>query len=294
MSEFLQSQKATDDQIDLLQIGLNALDGEGFAKNSALFHIIGSVAFRGFQSSGFVEGGTSRLPEAMAKELQDQITFDAPVCAIESHGSSYRIFYGEEGDWKTLDCEHVIVAVPYSVLRKISITPPLPLEKKAAVDGLKNTSVTRTFLQFERRVWEDMGLNGQADTDQSIMAIFPGEPRQDTKRGILESYTAGEAARALAARPEEERIHLTLEGVEGLLPGISEFFEAGLTFSWDDDPFAQGAYAYYAKGEMAKFYPQVAKPVGRMFFAGDHTTPQPGWMDSAIRSGERAARQVLG
>ena len=57
--------------------------------------------------------------------------------------------------------------------------------------------------------------------------------------------------------------------------------------------WARGAYAFYQPGEVGSLYPQAAAPVGRMVFAGDHTTSAPGWMESAIKSGERAALEIL-
>ena len=291
MADLLRSQGATADQIDLIELGLNSLDGEGYAINSALFELSGGVAFRGFQSSGFIQGGSESLPQAMAKDLQGHIEFEAPVCEIKANGTDYDVVYRQGESCQR--CDHIILAIPFSVLKAIPFTPALPPSKRLAVDNQRNTSVTRTFLQFRERVWEDLGLNGYADTDQTIMSVYPGEPSK-SPRGILESYAAGQVARKLAQMSVPERIKLTLEQLDCLFPGISRFYEGRFfSVSWDQDPWARGAYAFYAKGEMSQFYRQVAAPVGRILFAGDHTTPQPGWMDSAIRSGERAAREAL-
>ena len=291
MAELLRSEGATADQIALIKLGLNSLDGEGYAVNSALFELSGDVAFRGFQSSGFIKGGSEILPDAMAKFLQGHIEFESPVCEIRAKGTRYEVFCCEGQHCHRYD--HVILAIPFSVLRKVSFVPALPAAKRLAVESQRNTSVTRTFLQFRERVWEEMGLNGYADTDQSIMSVYPGEPTESS-RGILESYTAGQAARELAEMPELQRIGLVLEKLNRLFPGVSRFYEGRyVSISWDEEPWSLGAYAFYAKGEITEIYSHVAVPVDRIFFAGDHTMPQPGWMDSAIRSGERAAREVL-
>jgi monoamine oxidase len=227
----------------------------------------------------------------MAKFLRGHIEFDSPVCEIRAKRTGYEAIYREGKGCHR--CDHIIMAIPFCVLRKVSFSPTLPPSKRRAVEGQLNTSVTRTFLQFRERVWEEMGLNGSADTDQSIMSVFAGEPTKSS-RGILESYTAGQSAREMAAMPEPQRVKVVLEQLDRLFPGIRQLYEGRYySICWDRVPWALGAYAYYAKGQVANFYRQVAWPVGRIFFAGDHTTPQPGWMDSAIRSGERAAREVL-
>jgi monoamine oxidase len=280
---------ATDHQLKLFALGLNSLDGEGFAVNSALAQLASANFFRGYQSSGYIAGGSESLPQAMMKHLAGDIQFGQPVRAIEVKENRFRVTHGERS---TLECEHLVVAIPYSVLRDIAIDPPLPAPKQAAVNGLRNSSVTRTFLQFSERVWEDIGLSGRADTDRIVMSVYPGEPAK-TKRGLLESYTAGQTARDLAAMKSDRRLDYILADLDKLFPGTKQCFEKSYTFSWDGEPWAKGAYAFYAAGEVKALYPHAAAPVGRMVFAGDHTTASPGWMESALLSGERAAREVL-
>ncbi|GEM_PF-6467048 len=290
VADLLQQQHATPDEVALIQLGLNSLDGEGFAVDSALEHIADGVGFRGFQTSGSIAGGSDTLPRAMAQFLAPHIEYKAPVHAITSAKTGYTVSYG---DGKTATCTHLIVAVPFSVLRKITFTPELPMKTAQVIAQQRNTSVTRTFLQFKERVWEDMGLNGAADTDQQVMGIYPGVPTKSS-RGILESYTAGEFARQLAALPELERVQVVLEQMDRVIPGVARLYEKKYaSVCWDKEPWAFGAYAFYEKGEMSTLYPNAATAVERIHFAGDHTTPQPGWMDSAIRSGERAAREVM-
>jgi monoamine oxidase len=39
--------------------------------------------------------------------------------------------------------------------------------------------------------------------------------------------------------------------------------------------------------------PLIAKPEGRVYFAGEHTSPWIGWMQGALQSGLRAAREIV-
>ena len=83
-------------------------------------------------------------------------------------------------------------------------------------------------------------------------------------------------------RGQAERVH----------PGLSRRFEHGISYAWDDDPWARGDYAWFAPGEMRAFLPHLARPEGRVHFAGDHTSAQPGWLQGALASGIRAADEV--
>jgi monoamine oxidase len=92
--------------------------------------------------------------------------------------------------------------------------------------------------------------------------------------------------------PEHERIEVALSQVEQVFPGARKHYERGASKSWDEDPWARGAFSYFRPGEMMPFVAQLPRPEGRVHFAGDHTSLWSGWMQGAIESGRRAAREV--
>jgi monoamine oxidase len=69
-------------------------------------------------------------------------------------------------------------------------------------------------------------------------------------------------------------------------------FEVGATKCWDEDEWARGAYAWYRPGQMSTLLPHVARAEGRIHFAGEHASSTFGWMQGAIESGNRAAREI--
>jgi monoamine oxidase len=62
---------------------------------------------------------------------------------------------------------------------------------------------------------------------------------------------------------------------------------------WDADPASRGAYSYFGPGELARFGPALARPTGRVHFAGEHADPWQATMNGALASGVRAAEEVL-
>ena len=92
---------------------------------------------------------------------------------------------------------------------------------------------------------------------------------------------------------ESERINFALEHVDTIYPGMRNHFEGGVTKCWDDDEWARGASAYYKPGQFSSLLPHVARPEGRIHFAGEHTSVWiDGWMQGALESGDRVAREV--
>jgi monoamine oxidase len=76
-------------------------------------------------------------------------------------------------------------------------------------------------------------------------------------------------------------------------PGTAEHFEGSVSHSWIDDPWARGASAEFQAGQLTRHYRALRAPEGRIFFSGEYTSPWSGWMNGALESGHRTAREIL-
>ncbi len=89
-----------------------------------------------------------------------------------------------------------------------------------------------------------------------------------------------------------ERINFTVGQMAMVHPAIRSYLEGGASICWDNEQWSRGAYAWFRPGEMSSLLPHIASPEGRIHFAGDHTSTSPGWMNGALQSGNRTAREV--
>src|SRR5262249_8248529 len=116
---------------------------------------------------------------------------------------------------------------------------------------------------------------------------------QQGTRGILQAYPISVQSRRVTGMSEADRIRFALDHVETIFPGIRQHFEGGGTKCWDEDEWARGASAYYKPGQFSTLLPHVARPEGRIHFAGEHTSVwTDGWMQGALESGNRVARDI--
>ena len=330
-AEFLRSQGASSGAVEILKLGYMDLFGDGMYSVSAL-DVLRDLAFelggvpplvrRNFMvsrdiplpiastlklsdgrtqnaddaanNSYTIAGGNDRLPFALAKtpELADRIVYGAPVRRIEESDGGVVITTGPTGAHRQWHADRAICTAPFSVLRHLDLALPLSPEKRAAIHGLRYTSVVREFVQTKTRVWTAQSLPGSAATDLKIMFVNEQTITQNGPAGILEAYSAGPRARWWAAMPADARHQETVAELDLVYPGFAADVVAGATKSWDDDPWARGDYCWFEPGEMTRMLPVIARPEGRLHFAGDHTSPMPGWMEGAIESGHRAAREV--
>ena len=172
---------------------------------------------------------------------------------------------------------------------RIELAPRFSAEKQRAIDELTYFSVSRVYLQTRTRFWEADGLNGFAITDHP-MEIWSPAYGEDSPRGILLSYMYEDLARRVAAMGVGERVNFGMEEMGKVFPGLREHCETGTSWCWDEHPWSRGALCLYTPGQFAHF-PHILKPEGRVHFAGEHTSPWPGWMQGAIYSGLRAAKE---
>src|SRR5262249_6786270 len=214
------------------------------------------------------------------------------VQSIEQDETGVTVGYLRSGSLQTIRADRVVCALPFSVLSDIQVTPAFSVAKQQAITGLKLTPVTRTYLQFNSKIWEDRGLDGYGITDLRMQNTYSPSLTQAGTRGILASYAGGQNALDLAAMAERDRESLVLDQMSRLFGSLSDRFEFGSTQIWQDEPYARGAYTYFQPGHMSTLLSVAQQPEGRIHFAGEHTSAWHGWMNGALESGNRVAAEI--
>jgi monoamine oxidase len=290
-AKLLKRRGASPGAVSLLRMGFPDLLGDGADAVSAL-DLLREAAQRAAAKQSFtVSGGSDRLPLALAARLTDRIQYGSPVVRIEQDAAAVRAVVKSGSAHRTLSADHLICTVPFPVLRKVEIAPPLPPEKQRAIAELQLTSVARVFLQTRTRFWESQGLSGVVLTDRP-WSVFTHTPDPASRRGILESYSAGAEARRIA-QIRESPVSPAAREVAAVFPELPGEIEGGAAKLWDEDEWAGGAYTWFKPGQMRSLLPLIARTEGRILFAGEHTSDHPGWMQGALASGVRAAREVM-
>jgi monoamine oxidase len=289
-SEFWHSRGASSEAIALLSLG--GID-DRFESWSALFMLRNQALNRKRTRYYKIRGGTDLLPRAFALRLADGIHYGSPVVRIEQDARGVKAVFQHAGTYDTLSGDHLICAVPFTVQRNIEAIPPFSLEKQRAIEQLPYLSVSKVFLQVKQRFWVAEGFNGFATTDLPVGQVWDATYNQPGVHGILQAFPISLHSRRLTGMTEQERVRFALEQVETVYPGTRENFEGGVSKCWDEDEWARGGTAYYKPGQFRSLLPHVARPEGRIHFAGEHTSVWiDGWMQGALESGNRVAREV--
>jgi monoamine oxidase len=281
MRDFLRQRGASDDAIHYLLFGFEDDAALDFMRDAYSHHT---------ESLSKIKGGNDQLPRAFAAKLSDAIRYGCVVEHIESAESKVTIAYRRAGMLDHVEADAVICTIPFSVLRHIAVTPEWSPEKRKVIDSLVYGPVVRTTFQVSRRYWEDEGLNGFGSSDKNF-EVWHSTYGKPGKRGLLQSYCYEDYAHWLDQLDDAGRMQQVIADMNEVHPGLRQHLETVVTKSWANDPYQRGAYVVYHPHQQ-KWYPAICRREGKIWFAGEHASPWPGWMQGAIASGTKTAREV--
>jgi monoamine oxidase len=242
-----------------------------------------------------IAGGMDRLPNAFLAELQREVRLGAEVHAIDQDPESVTVHFKTEAGRFQERGDYAVMTVPFSVLRSIEAITPFSREKQRAIRQLNYHASTKVLFQVRERIWErdDGILGGATVTDLPIRRMNYPTPDPGTERGVLlASYTWGQDALQWGAMDEETRLEEALDDVSRIHPGIRDVYEVGASHAWYGDRWARGAFAMFAPEQQSELQRDIVSSEGRILFAGEHCSLYHAWIQGALESGIRAARQI--
>jgi monoamine oxidase len=260
---------------------------------SALYMLRQFAMLRSSSQLFKIAGGMDRLPQAMTAALGDVIRYEAAVVRVTRAAGTIAVEYETRGRVERLIGSHVVLAVPLSTLRAIEFRPALSSAKEKAIAGVAYYPGVRILLQSRDRFWNRAGRNGSARTARAEIWDSAYD-RQGLVRGMLGATTGGAAGHEFAALTESQSLAFGIDLVAEAFPGIRSAVEKGVVHRWAQDRWSRGAFVAFAPGQMTALMPDIARPEDRLHFAGEHTSSWNSWMEGALESGERAAREILG
>jgi monoamine oxidase len=239
-----------------------------------------------------IDGGNDRLAAALAAPLEGRLHLSTEVLGVSQRGGTARVSLrsGRRRDQVTVD--YVVFALPAPLLRRIPITPALPVQQHEAIASLKYGRGTKTLLQFTHRFWRKPGRPRAFGSPLPIGAGWDANEQQGGRAGILSLLAGGSASDATADIVVREGIAGIVRGLDWLGSAKAELLHWSQA-SWESDPWSRGGYAVFDPAFSPTLRGWLAQPCGRLFFAGEHTSLRwQGYMNGAVESGRRAAAEV--
>ncbi len=231
-----------------------------------------------------LEGGNMRLAEALAAELGGALRLSSPVRRVHWSGDAVTV----AGEGGAVEADAAVIAIPTAPLAKIEFDPPLEGPTAAALRAVTYGQNSKLFLRL-RSPAPPSAIMSVAGHFWTYTQLGPGgEPAP-----FLVAYTGTmPAIDALAGSGEVEP---WVAAVLALRPDLDLDPDPGraLLSSWHEDPWVGGSYSARSIASPIRDE-DLVRPIGPLVFAGEHTAGEwHGLMEGALRSGQRAATQIL-
>ena len=229
-----------------------------------------------------LEGGNMRLAEALAAELGRSVHLSSPVRTVRWSESSVSV----ATDHDETEVDAVVVAIPTAPLAEIEFDPPLEGATAEALRAVTYGQNSKLFVRMRSPAPPSaiMSVAGHFWTYTQLRA--DGEPAP-----FVTGYTGTKAA--IDALGGTDGVERWVAALISLREDLDLEPQSAMVSSWSEDPWVRGSYSARTLSSPLRD-DDLVKPIGPLFFAGEHTAGEwHGLMEGALRSGQRAAEQVL-
>ncbi|EXJ86510.1 hypothetical protein A1O3_03461 [Capronia epimyces CBS 606.96] len=306
---YLRNAKVTEKAFATAQVWTHAMLGMDPSEISALYFIEycaaggGLMTMRSDQKDGGqylrIRQGMSAFPEGLARKLRPgSVKLCSPVASI-SQDSDGMVSVSTIGrSPKTYHARKVIISIPTPVYKTISFEPPLPPSKTAVVNRTRYGFYTKYIITFSRPFWTEKSLCGLAQSFTGPVSVF-----RDTSLGeqsyCLTCFLGGQFGRKWAAQDAEAKRSSVLKQISDIFADGQDI--APLFIEAHESPWMEEEYSGWGcpcptmpPGVLADGWEALCAPVGNLHFVGTElSTVWRGYMEGAVRTGERGAMEAI-
>ena len=241
-----------------------------------------------------IVGGSQVIALGLAQQLGERIRFNAPVSSIAQNGSSVTV----TGPGFSVHAQHVVIAMSPWMAGRLHYAP-LDNPTQARLQLMQRMplgSIWKVHCIYPTPFWRDAGLNGQVTSDSFLPKVtFDGTPPEAGAPGVMMGFIDGQDARDALAMTPEARKQAVIQAFVTYFGDQAANPVGYLEMNWQAEEYsAGGPTGTLPPGVLTAYTSALRNPIGRLHWAGTETAEiWTGYMEGAVRSGERAAQEVL-
>jgi monoamine oxidase len=277
--------------------GLFACSAAEVSLLHVLFHLHAAGGFEfqtrveGGAENDRIVGGMQAVLDQIATRLAGAVCLGAPVRAVAQDDAGVMV----SADGVRVRAARVVIAVPPWLSGCIAYAPKLPADRALLVQRTPAGCAVKIALVYDDPFWRADGLSGESVALGSPVALTIDGCGPTPPPGILHAFLAGPDAQRWGRLDAGERRAVVLHAVVNRFGAKAAAPRAYIEQSWADEEWTRGCYmTHFPPGVLTSFGPALRAPVGRIHWAGTETaTRSNGFVDGAIRAGERVAQECL-
>jgi monoamine oxidase len=289
---------------------------EGF--NAADHHLI-SIASLGLQQSAeeAIEGdrlfrirdGYDRLPQFLAEKFTSvggTLTLNTLVERIDWTPNHVRVEANQNGKPVTFEATQAIITLPLGVLQQQSVAfSPTP-DALHEASRLRMGHALRFTLVFREPFWKNLKPDALKDQLKALSFLFSFTSMppvwwtaHPAESSTLTGWVGGPRSEFLARFTASQLAEIATHALALIFTLDPIYIRDQLihchTHNWQHDGLTVGAYSYIPAGSLNAPSKMTIPAANTLYFAGEHTDTTGHWgtVHAAIRSGQRAAQQII-
>ncbi|HRJ26487.1 MAG TPA: NAD(P)/FAD-dependent oxidoreductase [Fimbriimonadaceae bacterium] len=231
--------------------------------------------------------GGQGLCQAMLQQIGLEPHFDCPLERVEHSDSGVRLLFADRIE----DFDAVILTLPPWPLRKVEFEPRLPREKVFALQRIGMSPSVKVAWRFREPFWKDLHGSGRLIANRVFQQVWDGS--RGGQDFVLMAYVNGDDALWLNHEKLGDRVvDWLFDEFTEVVPEARPHYLGGTIYDWARDRWAEGSFSHLKPRFVLGGMEHVGTPVGRLFFAGEHTALWTGFIEGALESAERVAEEV--
>ncbi|MBC2639141.1 MULTISPECIES: FAD-dependent oxidoreductase [unclassified Rhodococcus (in: high G+C Gram-positive bacteria)] len=235
-------------------------------------------------------GGMGAVYRPMAAEIGDSLHLSQPVRDIVQDDDGVTVRSAD----MAVRARRVIVAVPLAIASHILYEPLLPMDRSFLHQRMPSGAVSKIAVLYDEPFWRADGLSGQSAAPESPATITIDASTDTGRPGVLCVIVEGPVARRMGRLSVAERKSAVLGELTARFGSKAASPVDYIEQNWSVERYSGGGMLSHAPtGVLTQFGHTLREPCGRIHWAGtESSSVMCGWVDGAVRSGERAAREV--
>ncbi|HKE48238.1 MAG TPA: FAD-dependent oxidoreductase, partial [Rhodanobacteraceae bacterium] len=275
---------------------------EQSALNFLTFIDPGTEAFKIFGESDerfHVRGGNDQVPHRLGAALASSIETGSVLEALKQNANGgYTLSFKRGAGASEVRARRVVLAVPFTTLRRVRIDVALSPAKRRAIDELRYGTNAKLMIGFDERIWWTRHkLGGATYSDLKPQTTWETSRMQPGAAGILTNFVGGRHGIEIGDGTPKSQAELAVSALEAIYPGLASARANAreARFHWPSHPWTLGSYACFTPGQWTTIRGAIGERVGNLHFAGEHCAfDNQGFMEGGVETGEWAASAILG